>query len=219
MPDILSTYVALVPISVYFLLIGMMNMSRRPFVVSGTRDLSVLFLAISGMMIVGPVELFFPVGASWQFGIYVWVYVLVLYALMVLLVLLGQRSRINIYNITMADFRAKLSDLAMELDAQARWAGDALSLPGLGVSCYLEANELLANVSLVACGSRQRPEGWRVLQNALTRTLHEGKTIESQRHIGILFFIVGLVLFAVLHGMIWYYPMDFMRAIPDFLRV
>lgn len=219
MLDTLSIYLSLTPLAVYFMLIGMMNMSRRPFIVSGVRDLAVLLLAISGLVVVGPLELFFPVNASWQWGIYVWVYLLILYALVVCLVLLGQRPRLNIYSVTLSELRPILSDLAMELDETARWAGDALSLPKLGVQFYLESNQKLANVSLISYGLRQSTEGWRIFQNALSRSLHQSKNVDHKRSLGIFFFLGGLFLFSLLHGMIWYDSAAFLQAIPNFLRV
>ncbi|MDO4584314.1 MAG: hypothetical protein Q4D62_09450 [Planctomycetia bacterium] len=219
MLDTLSIYLGLTPLAVYLMLIGMMNMSRRPFVVSGVRDLAVVLLAISGLVVVGPMELFFPVNASWHWGIYVWVYLLILYALIVCLILLGQRPRLNIYSVTLSELRPILSDLAMELDETARWAGDALCLPKLGVQFYLESNSKLANVSLISYGLRQSTEGWRILQNALTRALNQSKNMEHKRSLGIFFFLGGLLLFGFLHGMIWYNSATFLQAIPNFLRV
>ena len=219
MLDTLSIYLGLTPLAVYLMLIGMMNISRRPFIVSGVRDLAVVLLAISGLIVVGPMELFFPVNASWQWGIYVWFYLLILYALVVCLVLLGQRPRLSIYSVTISELRPVLSNLAMELDETARWAGDALSLPKLGVQFYLESNPKLSHVSLISYGLQQSTEGWRILQNALTRALNQSKNVEHKRSLGIFFFLAGLFLFVLLHGMVWYDSVGFLQAIPNFLRI
>ena len=85
--------VALGPVAVYLLLIGAVNLLRRPFVVSGTRDAAAMGLAVSGLVIVGPVELFFPIEAAIRFGSLVWLLLVALYGLTLVLVLLTLRPR------------------------------------------------------------------------------------------------------------------------------
>ncbi|MEI7903478.1 MAG: hypothetical protein WCK89_24835, partial [bacterium] len=48
------------PVAIYAVLLGAINLLRRPFAVSGTRDAAALGLAVSGLVIVGPIELFLP---------------------------------------------------------------------------------------------------------------------------------------------------------------
>ncbi len=43
-----------------------------------------------------------------------------------------------IYNLTSGELRPVLAGLVRDLDPEARWAGDSLSLPGLGVQLFLE---------------------------------------------------------------------------------
>jgi hypothetical protein len=54
------------PVTIYLLLLGIVNLGRRPLLVSGVRDTAALALAISGLVIVGPIELFFPVRGRHQ---------------------------------------------------------------------------------------------------------------------------------------------------------
>ena len=69
--------------AIYLLLLGMINLSRRPLLVSGGRDAAALALAITGMVIVGPFELFLPQASVVRYGPYVWVMVLTFYGLCV----------------------------------------------------------------------------------------------------------------------------------------
>jgi hypothetical protein len=55
-------------VAVYLLLLGVVNWSRRPLLVSGGRDAAALALAVSGMAIVGPIELFFPFHITFGVG-------------------------------------------------------------------------------------------------------------------------------------------------------
>ena len=58
--DPLHATIALAPVAVYLLLLGMINLSARPLVTSGLRDSAALGIAASGFVIAGPMELFLP---------------------------------------------------------------------------------------------------------------------------------------------------------------
>ena len=162
---------ALGPVAMYLLLLGAINVSRRPVLVSGVRDAATLALALSGLAIVGPIELFFPYAAAAHFGGYTWVLLLALYAMGVVLVLLLLRPRLILYNISADKLRPILADVVDRLDTDSRWAGDSLVLPQLGVQLYVDSFAALRSVSLVSAGSKQEPAGWRRLEAALGAAL------------------------------------------------
>ncbi len=160
---------ALGPVAIYVLLIGALNLSRRPFLVAGHRDAAALGLAISGLVMVGPLELFFPHAAAAHFGPVVWVLLVVFYALCLVLVLMLLRPRLVVYNILVDQLRPILADVVEQLDPQARWAGDTLYMPNLGVQLYLDDMVGMRNVSLISLGPHQNHQGWRRLEQALGR--------------------------------------------------
>ena len=162
---------ALGPVAVYVLLIGALNLSRRPFLVTGTRDAAALGLALSGLMIVGPLELFFPHAAAARFGPFVWALLVAFYALCLVLVLLLLRPRLVVYNLSVDQLRPILADLVDQIDPESRWAGDTLYMPGLGVQLYLDDVPGMRNVSLISLGPQQSHLGWRRLELALAREL------------------------------------------------
>jgi hypothetical protein len=162
---------ALGPVAVYVLLIGALNLSRRPFLVNGTRDAAALGLALSGLAIVGPLELFFPHTAAGAFGPFVWALLAALYALCLALALLLLRPRLVIYNLSVDQLRPILADLVDQLDPGSRWAGDTLYMPALGVQLYLDDVPGARNVSLISLGPDQSHAGWRRLELALAREL------------------------------------------------
>lgn len=189
MIDSFRLCLALGPVAVYVSLIGAINLSRRPFLVSGTRDTAALGLAVSGLVMVGPAELFFPLTASLRFEPFpwlVWVLLAVLYALCLVLVLLTLRPRLVIYNISSDELRPILADLVAGLDAEARWAGDGLVLPNLGVQLYLDSLPAMRNVSLVAAGRNQNHQGWRRLELALSTALSRLEVARNPHAIGLL---------------------------------
>jgi hypothetical protein len=189
---------ALGPVAMYLLLLGSLNLSRRPLLVSGVRDAAALALAVSGLVIVGPIELFFPSHAAMRFGPHVWLLLLVLYVMCVVLVLLSLRPRLVIYNISVDKLRPVLAELVEQLDTEARWAGDSLALPGLGVQLYIDNFASLRSASLISAGGSQSHQGWRRLEIALGDALAREEMSRNPR--GLLLLGAGLLIIA---GLLW----------------
>ena len=186
--------VALGPVAMYLLLLGAVNLSRRPLLVSGVRDAAALALAISGLVIVGPLELFFPFEAAVRFGPHVWLLLLALYAMGMALALLPLRPRLVIYNISVDKLRPILAELVDQLDPGARWAGDSLVLPGLGVQLYVDNFAALRSVSLISAGGNQSHPGWRRLETSLGDALAREDVARNPR--GMSLISAGLLIIA-----------------------
>lgn len=187
---------ALGPVAIYLLLLGAVNLRRRPFLMSGARDTAALGLAVTGLVIVGPVELFFPNAAAARFGPFVWLFLLVLCVLTLVLVLLTIRPRLIIYNISIDELRPILVDMVNNLDPKAEWAGDSLALPTLGVQLHLDAAPTVRNVSLVASGPGQYYLGWRKLEAALRPSLARFEVPRNTRCLALL--AAGVILVVIL---------------------
>lgn len=195
MPQIIDTLhfsVAVVPLALYLLAIGMINLIRRPIVVSGAKDAVALGLAVSGMVIAGPMELFLPAATAFKLGALVWVLLLGFYFLSLTLIVLLMRPRIVIYNVGPEKIRPILANVAGQLDNEARWAGDCLYLPTLGVQLHAESASLVRNVQLVANGAAQSFEGWARLEKALRSALEQ--TTGPRNLYGLVLVMVGMLL-------------------------
>ena len=70
--DPLHICIALGPLAIYFLVVGLVNLRARPFITSGAQDAAALGVGVMGLVIAGPMELFFPESAAVQFGFWVW---------------------------------------------------------------------------------------------------------------------------------------------------
>ena len=57
--DSLHFCIAVIPLAVYLLMMGLLNLRRRPFVTTGARDAATLGIGVVGFVIAGPMELFF----------------------------------------------------------------------------------------------------------------------------------------------------------------
>ncbi len=191
---------ALGPAAIYLLLLGTINLSRRPLLVSGGRDFAVLALAVTGMLIVGPFELFLPPATVARYGPYVWVMVLMFYGLCVAMGILMLRPRLVIYNISADKLRPILADVVARLDGDARWAGDSLVLPNLGVQLSVDSFRPMRNVSLKSVGGNQDLRGWRRLEQRLAAALSQEQVSRSPR--GLVIFFAGLGVLAGLAAVI-----------------
>lgn len=174
--DPLHLTIALVPLAVYLLVLGIINLGRRPFLTTGGRDGMALALGLAGLVIAGPMELFLPEKAAQTFGPFVWLLMIGLYVLTCTLLVLMARPRLVIYNITPTELRPILEQVAKQLDAQASWADDTFVLPSLYVQFHVESFSALRNASLVAVGVRQSWQGWRRLEHELAQALQEARS-------------------------------------------
>jgi hypothetical protein len=185
----LQTFIALAPLAVYFLLLGSINISRRPLLTTGSRDSYVLGLALSGFVIIGPLELFIPDRAPHP---YVWFLMLALYSMCLTLFVLMIRPRLVIYNITAEQLRPVLADVISQLDQDHQWAGDSLVLPKLGVQLHVEKFTAMRNISLVATASEQSYRGWVELERALTDELR--KVEVDPNPLGMILIVLSVLL-------------------------
>ncbi|MCH2182752.1 MAG: hypothetical protein MK108_12170 [Mariniblastus sp.] len=169
--DPLHFCVAVAPLSVYFLMVGLITLSGKPFVTTGTRDTAALAIGIVGLVVAGPMELFFPEEAASQFGGMVWLLLLAFYGLCVSLVVLLLRSRLVVYNMTGEQLKPILNQVATQIDKKSRWVGDSVLIPDIQVHLHLESVDWLRNVQLIAGGNQQSFDGWRLLEKELRSAL------------------------------------------------
>lgn len=187
---------ALGPLAIYLLLLGIINLSRRPFLVTGPRDTAALGVAIAGLLVVGPIELLLPQEALIAYGWLVWLLLAVMYALCLSLVVLLARPRITIYNVSPDVLRPVLAEVIGRLDPHARWAGSGVVLPELMVELHVECYPLARNVTLVANSEQQSLAGWRTLAAALRRRLKTAPSARSAWGAGLA--LAGLLMLGLL---------------------
>ena len=213
LPDPLRLAIALLPLVAYFVTIGVLNARKRPFLTSGGADLATLGAALSGLVLVGPVELFRPEKASAEYGTYVWLFLMAFYWLGLWLTVLLGRPRLVVYNISVEELRPVLVEAARAIDSQARWAGDSLALPTLGVQLHLESFELMRNVSVIASGGQQNLAGWRLLAGQLYTRLQTLQVSSNPRALGI--FLVAAIMMVVSMVHLMAYPQYVAQAMRE----
>lgn len=186
LPDPFRLAIALVPLAAYCILLGMINARRRPFVTTGGCDLAALGAALSGLVLVGPIELFRPETASGAYGGFIWLFLIVLYWLCLWLTVLIARPRLVVYNVRGEELRPALAEAARRLDPHARWAGDNLALPNLGVSLHIECFEIMRHCSLISSGGKQNMAGWERLSAELRNQLAGLRVAPNPRALGLM---------------------------------
>ena len=214
--DPLHQCIAFGPLVVYLLILGTINLGRRPLVTTGTRDAAALGIAISGFIAAGPMELFFLEMTAAAIGGWVWALMLTAYFLVLLLVVLTMRPRLVIYNATVEQIRPVLADVVSRLDDQSRWAGESLVMPNLGVQLHVDAATFMKNVQLVSTGPNQNLAGWRRLEDELARELRQVKGQPNP-------YGISLITFAVVLGtmvLYWMYrdPLGVKQSLSEMLR-
>jgi len=192
MLDPLRFTIALGPLALYFLVLGRINLRPQSTVISGTRDAAALAIAVSGLFVIGPIELFLPSTAADNFGPLAWLMICILYGLIALLSILGQRPRLVIYNIDPAEFRQSFAALCQRLDPAVRRAGDNVELPARGLELRIQSS--LRNVTLMAQGEPVPFVPWRELEQAVAAEIAPRVTRPNPR--GAVLLGMGLAMLA-----------------------
>lgn len=188
-------FLAMGPLAVYLMLMGSLNLVRRPVLLTGMQDRILLGLAIIGLVVVGPVDLFLPLPVFATYGSAVWLIAIVLLILVIGLAVLTAPPKIVILNAPLHQVRSIISETAVSLDADARWAGDCLLMPNLGVQCTLIAWPAWRNVTLAAVGSSQDYQGWRRFGLALNKRLGSLEVHPNLR--GLILVVLGGAVFSL----------------------
>lgn len=208
--------VAVLPLSMYVMLLGIVHLLPRPFLTSGARDLAALSVGVAGLIVVGPLELFMPEAAAARFGPYVWLLLLAGYGLSVTFLVLVSRPRLVVYNVTPEQLRPVLSRVVMSFDADARWAGDGVYLPHRGIQFHLESFSSMRHVSLVASGPRQELGAWHRLEQQLASALEAVRVGVNPR--GVSLCIVAAVLFIACVANMISHPLEVAEGCRTLLR-
>lgn len=175
--DPFTVLLALVPLIAYLLVISAVRLSGRALVTTGGRDIAALALAVSGLLAVGPAELFFPSAAATVFGPAVWIALAVFYGLSVSLIALSFPPRIAVYGRTADELFEPLVAAAQTLDPKA--SGDAgllqVTLPELGIHLRVDGHRGIDYAQIVAFEPNVSLRFWSKLLGA-TRAKVQGQT-------------------------------------------
>lgn len=212
-----SLIIALGPIGMYWILIGSLHLRRRPWVVSGSRDLACLGLAMIGMFLVGPAELFFPNAAFNLLGVSVWLLILLLYGTFLLFVVLNSKPRLVVYGFDEEELTAQVADALLEMDPSARRLGQHFVSPGLQIEAVVEEAGFGKIGHVVTTRREQNLAGWGRLERALRARFRERSI--SPRPGGKVWLLMGIGVIGSIVYALASHPQEVAQGFRAMLRI
>ncbi|MCY2976042.1 MAG: hypothetical protein NTW52_15410 [Planctomycetota bacterium] len=215
--NLFALIIVSLPLAVYCLMIGMLHRSKHPFLVSGGRDMALLGLAMLGLVLVGPSQLFFPVAAFNLLGPAVWFLMTLLYFFIVLFVILNSRPRLVVFGLAPDALAMQVKESLDELNIESTWMGPTFAAPGIRVDGTIEQAGNGELSQIVATRSNQDVIGWMKLERALAIKL---KSIPIEpRSTGTVWIALGLAALAALGLQIYSNPTAVADGMKELLRL
>jgi len=187
--------IATIPVAIYFIMVGGLRLRKRPLVTTGWRDTLTLGIAASGLIAIGPMQLFFPEQAAARWQAWVWLALFALYALGLLMLLLSSKPRLVAYGMDEHQFLETLLCAAREVDEQAKWQGEVLSLPMAAIQLALEPSGTFRVQQVVHVGMLRNLQDWVKLERAFVKA--GSQVICPRSNAGWPFVLSGLILLAI----------------------
>ncbi len=187
--------IALLPLAAYLTLFGAIRLFGRPLVTTGGRDIFAVSVAISGLIAVGPAELFLPAAAAMLFGAAIWPVLALLYFLIVLLVILSSRPRLIVYGLSHpALVTQPLLRAAQSIDPQARAdeAAGQIVLPAAGIHLRIDGHRGNDSAEIFAYEQGVAPSFWNRLLQSLRIELAMNEPVTPRR--GGISFAMGVAM-------------------------
>jgi hypothetical protein len=179
---------ALLPLIGYLAVFAAIRLSGRAMVTTGGRDIATLALAISGMLAVGPGELFFPAAAATIFGPVVWFAIAAFYGLTVSLIALSTAPKLVVYGRTPEELFDPLLASAKQIDSSA--TGDAnslqVTLPAIGVHLRVDGQRSIDHAQVIAFEQNVSLRFWNQLLASLRREVEQQAAPMPRRGFGML---------------------------------
>jgi len=213
--DALMICANLVPIGIYFTVLGVLLAVGRPLVTTGSRDYAALALALAGLAINGPINYLlhcriFPevMGASAWVG-------LILYLVIVAALWPRSQESLIVYNGESAVVAASVCEILQRHGIPYTEAPGGWLIPQRGVSIAMDDFPPLSNVTLHFRGLRDR-ELFEHLQADLASLLEPARARRSV--IGLVMASVGTVIVAMPVWMVANHPQNIAALVREVLR-
>jgi hypothetical protein len=216
--NVFPLIVALLPLTTYFLLMGVLRIIR-PLVTTSTRDGMAIAIAVSGLVMIGPMQLLFPSQAAAVMGWIVWLILATLYVLCVSLVLLSLRPKIIVYGVSPAELLTPLLEACQTVDESATLDSgrQQVTLHRQGVLLRVEALGGTDAAQIEAFENNLHPKFWQHLLVELRRGTSRVKTRFSVGGLGMV--VIGLALGGVIVSQIVSQPDEVLAGFRQWLQL
>lgn len=195
----LSPLTALAPLGVYLFFLGIINLSSKTRVLTGRQDFIALSLGISGLIIIGPMQVFLPQAGMIRFGNNVWYPMAILYLFGTTWLLLLNRPRLILYNLGQDKFSALMESVVERKKWSVRWHGNILQINEIEIQFEILPSVSMKNITLRATYSEQSIAGWRILREVLRTELQS----QHSKFNGFGFLLITCGLIIVVVGWAW----------------
>jgi hypothetical protein len=192
--DPFALLLALLPLVGYLLMLGLVRFSGRALVTTGARDIAALGIAISGLIAIGPAELFFPATAATVFGSVVWLALIAFYGLTLSLVCLTTTPKLVVYGRTAQETYPGLLRAAKRMDDQATGDDQSMQvrLPTLGVQLRVDSIAAIDHCRVLSFQPIVSVKFWSTLLGNLRGELSESPRPIARRGIVMLMFALAM---------------------------
>ena len=207
--------IAAIPIAIYLILIGGLRLRTHPLVTTGWRDTLTLGIASSGLIAIGPIQLFFPTDAAARWHGWVWLALFLLYVLGLMLVLISCKPRLLAYGITEIQFREMLLQAALEVDPTAHWQAEVLNLPACAIQLANDPSGSSRVQQVVHVGMLHNLPDWLRLEKAFAAA---GAKVTCQPSLaGWPFVLTGSIILILAIGPMINDPSEALAQLREFL--
>lgn len=165
--------VAFVPLIGYLLVLALIRFSGSVRVISGGADIAALSFALSGLIIIGPMELFFPKATASLLGAWIWLPLILLYVLVACLWMIGSRPRLVVYGRSADEVFPLLVRVCHRIDDRCVHDNDQgqIHLPTVGAHLRLDSTPGHDCVSIVSFEPMLPLAFWNDVQRGLREAL------------------------------------------------
>ena len=125
--------IALLPLILYCTFLTHLHFRKTPTVLNGSTDFTLLAWGLFGLITFGPGKLVIPIYVFAAWGVFTWVFWIGFYFLMTVALARQFRNRLIVYHCQRELVLPPFFTLARKIDPKTEWAGNVLSLHGLGV--------------------------------------------------------------------------------------
>jgi len=133
--------IALLPFVFYCAFLAYLHFRKTPTVLNGSTDFTLLAWGLFGLITFGPGRLLIPIYVFAAWGVFTWVFWIGFYFLMTIAVARLFRYRLVIYHCQRELVLPPLYTRVRQIDPKTEWAGNVLSLHGLGVQWFVTCDQ------------------------------------------------------------------------------
>lgn len=193
--------IALLPLVLYFVFLTCLYFWKTPTVLNGSLDFSLIAWGLFGFITLGPGRLIIPIYVFTAWGVLTWFFWVGFYFLVVVALSRQFRNRIVVYHCRRELVLPAFFTLARQIDPKTEWAGNVLSLHGLGVQWSVTTDRFGGHLLFVPTNPSVKNPHQEMLQEQLTTLCRTQETPKdrirwfwSTLTFGLLCLVVGLLI-------------------------